>query len=96
MPLSLVVTNGSNKRAATCGSRPGPLSTIMISSPEAVTPPETTIIGAAVPAEEPILIVESMKMEIPVQSEKAGTLAELLVGEGDAVAEGQVVAILEI
>ena len=53
-------------------------------------------VGAAVPAEEPILIVESMKMEIPVQSEKAGTLAELLVGEGDAVAEGQVVAILEI
>jgi biotin carboxyl carrier protein len=36
-----------------------------------------------------------MKMEIPVVAPCAGTLLELQVAEGDMVAEGQVVAILE-
>jgi acetyl-CoA carboxylase biotin carboxyl carrier protein len=42
-----------------------------------------------------ILILESMKMEIPVLAEEGGTLREILVAEGEAVAEGQVVALLE-
>jgi acetyl-CoA carboxylase biotin carboxyl carrier protein len=42
-----------------------------------------------------IMILESMKMEIPVLAEEAGTLLELSVSEGVAVSEGQVVAILE-
>lgn len=42
-----------------------------------------------------VLILESMKMEIPVEAPVAGRLAELLVGEGDAVAEEQVVAVIE-
>lgn len=41
------------------------------------------------------MIVESMKMEIPVCSEEGGTVVELLVAEGDAVEDGQVVAILK-
>lgn len=44
---------------------------------------------------EPLLIMESMKMEIPVITEKAGTVKEILVEEGDLVSEGQAVAILE-
>ncbi len=42
-----------------------------------------------------ILILESMKMEIPVAAPEDGTLLEILVGEGDAVEEGQVVAVME-
>jgi len=41
-----------------------------------------------------ILIVESMKMEIPIEAPAAGMLAELRVAEGDSVAEGQVLAVL--
>ncbi len=52
--------------------------------------------GSAIAADEPVLIVESMKMEIPVMSEKAGTLVELCVQEGDAVEDGQVIAIVQI
>ena len=52
-------------------------------------------IGAQVPADEPVLLVESMKMEIPVTSTKPGRLVELRVAEGDPVKEGQVVAVLE-
>ena len=51
--------------------------------------------GATLAAEDVILILESMKMEIPVVAPAAGTLAELRVKEGDAVAEGEVVAILD-
>ena len=49
-------------------------------------------IGAAVSEDDPILILESMKMEIPVLAPRGGTLSECLVAEGETVREGQVVA----
>ncbi len=51
--------------------------------------------GAKVEADTPLIIIESMKMEIPVSSVDAGTVVELRVKEGDAVEEGQVVAVME-
>lgn len=51
--------------------------------------------GSRVEADDPILIVESMKMEIPVACEKGGTVVELRVAEGEAVEDGQVVAVVE-
>ncbi len=53
------------------------------------------VIGDRVAADEPIIILESMKMEIPVPSPAPGTIAEIRVAEQDAVEEGQVVAVLE-
>jgi len=52
-------------------------------------------VGEAVEAGEPIMILESMKMEIPVLSPKAGTIREIKVNEGEAIDEGQLVAILD-
>jgi len=52
-------------------------------------------VGDTVTEEAPILIIESMKMEIPVLSPCDGKLARLLVAEGDDVSEGQEVAIVE-
>ncbi len=51
--------------------------------------------GDAVTEEEPIMILESMKMEIPVVADAAGTVKEVRVKEGDSVTEGQVVAVIE-
>ncbi len=42
-----------------------------------------------------VILIESMKMEIPVITEDGGTVREILVKKDDPVAEGQVVAILE-
>ena len=42
-----------------------------------------------------IMFIESMKMQIPVLVEDAGTLKQVLVKVGDTVSEGQVVALLE-
>ena len=50
--------------------------------------------GAAVADGDTILIIESMKMEIPLDAPAAGTVHELLVAEGDTVAEGQVLAVV--
>lgn len=50
--------------------------------------------GASVADGDTILIIESMKMEIPVDAPGAGTLRELLVAEGDTVTEGQVLAVV--
>ena len=42
-----------------------------------------------------LVILESMKMEIPVLAEEAGTLAKLHVAEGDVVQEGDLIARVE-
>jgi acetyl-CoA carboxylase biotin carboxyl carrier protein len=51
-------------------------------------------IGARVAEEDPLVILESMKMEIPVVAPGAGVVREIRVKEGDPVAEGDVVVIL--
>lgn len=51
--------------------------------------------GDKVEAGDVLVVIESMKMEIPVITEDPGTVSEILVKEKDPVAEGQVVAILE-
>lgn len=53
-----------------------------------------TEIGQRVEAGETIMIIESMKMEIPVTAEEGGVIKKFLVGEKAPVGEGQVVAIL--
>ncbi|VTU45690.1 acetyl-CoA carboxylase biotin carboxyl carrier protein subunit [Variovorax sp. PBL-E5] len=51
--------------------------------------------GSQVAVDDSILIVESMKMEIPVVSTAAGRVVEIRVKEGDSVEDGQVVAVIE-
>jgi acetyl-CoA carboxylase biotin carboxyl carrier protein len=52
--------------------------------------------GDRVDLDQPIIILESMKMEIPVSAPAAGTVAEVCVAEKDVVEEGQIVAVLDI
>jgi acetyl-CoA carboxylase biotin carboxyl carrier protein len=42
-----------------------------------------------------VVILESMKMEIPVLTESAGTLSRIAVHEGDVVQEGDLLAVVE-
>lgn len=52
-------------------------------------------VGDAVQEDDVIMILESMKMEIPIEAPEAGTLTEILVAEEQQVDEDQVVAIIE-
>ena len=52
--------------------------------------------GERVEAGEPIMILESMKMEIPVIADANGTLVEIAVKEGEPVTEGQLLAVLDV
>jgi biotin carboxyl carrier protein len=51
--------------------------------------------GDKVEFEGEIMILESMKMEIPVLSPKGGIIREIKVAEGEAIAEGQLVAVID-
>jgi acetyl-CoA carboxylase biotin carboxyl carrier protein len=52
--------------------------------------------GDTVGEDEPVLILESMKMEIPVTAPEAGVVREMLVRENDTVSDGMVVARVEV
>ena len=52
-------------------------------------------VGDRVAADDAILVLESMKMEIPVSAPMAGRILEIRVAETDLVEEGQVVAVIE-
>ena len=51
--------------------------------------------GDQVEEDDVLLILESMKMEIPVTAPRAGRVAEIKVKETDVVKEGQVLVVLE-
>lgn len=51
-------------------------------------------IGDTVAEDDPLLILESMKMEIPLVAPRAGVVKQILVAEGEPIAEGVVAVIL--
>ncbi len=55
----------------------------------------TTQPGDAVAAGDPVIVLESMKMEIPVEAPRAGKVREIKVAEGQTVQEGDTVAVID-
>jgi acetyl-CoA carboxylase biotin carboxyl carrier protein len=51
--------------------------------------------GAAVASGDSLVLLDSMKMEIPVLAPRAGTVRRVVVGPGDHVQQGDPVAVLE-
>ncbi|WP_121639855.1 acetyl-CoA carboxylase biotin carboxyl carrier protein subunit [Virgibacillus sp. Bac330] len=51
--------------------------------------------GQTIEEGQDVVILESMKMEIPITAEQSGVLKALKVNEGDFVNEGDVIAIIE-
>jgi acetyl-CoA carboxylase biotin carboxyl carrier protein len=51
-------------------------------------------VGDTVAEDDPLLILESMKMEIPLVAPRAGVVKQILVAEGEPIAEGVVAVIL--
>ncbi|TDD19853.1 biotin/lipoyl-binding carrier protein [Nonomuraea diastatica] len=51
--------------------------------------------GDTVSEGDTLVILESMKMEIPVLAEDDGTVAQLKVGEGDVIQEGDLIAVID-
>ena len=54
-----------------------------------------TEVGQPVEEDDTLMILESMKMEIPITTPISGVVTQILVREGDVVQEGQTVAIVE-
>jgi biotin carboxyl carrier protein len=51
-------------------------------------------VGDSVAEDDPLVILESMKMEIPLLAPRSGVVKEILVAEGEPIAEGDVAVIL--
>ncbi|PKR78744.1 hypothetical protein CEY16_03020 [Halalkalibacillus sediminis] len=51
--------------------------------------------GDSIDSGQDVVILESMKMEIPIAAEASGSIKELKVNEGDFVNEGDVIAVIE-
>ena len=51
--------------------------------------------GAQVQEDDVVVIIESMKMEMPVTAPDAGTVTEIRVSEGESVEEGDVLLVLD-
>ena len=54
-----------------------------------------TRVGQQVEEDDTLMIIESMKMEIPVSTPVSGTVTRILVSEGEVVQEGQILAVVE-
>jgi len=52
--------------------------------------------GDAVAVGDAVVLLESMKMEIPVLAEQGGTVTAVRVGEGDVVQEGDVLVSISL
>ena len=52
-------------------------------------------VGQRVAAEDSVVLLESMKMEIPVLAEVAGTVVEIVVSPGDVVNDGDPLVVIE-
>jgi acetyl-CoA carboxylase biotin carboxyl carrier protein len=52
-------------------------------------------VGDVVQEEQVLVVLESMKMEMPVESPAAGTVASIVVEKGQAVEEGEVLLTLK-
>ncbi len=51
-------------------------------------------VGDLVRSDDPVVILESMKMEIPVLAEVDGTVAEIIVAGGDVVNDGDPLVVI--
>ena len=52
-------------------------------------------VGDQVELDDEVVILESMKMEMPVEAEDSGTVSEIRCEEGQSVSEGDVLVVLE-
>jgi acetyl-CoA carboxylase biotin carboxyl carrier protein len=55
----------------------------------------TSKAGDKVAAGDPVIVLESMKMEIPVEAPRAGVVREIRVAEGQTVQDGDTVAVID-
>jgi acetyl-CoA carboxylase biotin carboxyl carrier protein len=52
--------------------------------------------GQAVKEDDPLMIAESMKMEIPLMAPESGVIKKILVEEGGKIAEGEVLFLMDV
>jgi acetyl-CoA carboxylase biotin carboxyl carrier protein len=88
--------NDTRARGQTKGGRPydGPVGHTVAAELVAAVLKVEVEVGQVVAADDSVVILESMKMEIPVLAEVAGTVSEIVVSAGDVVNDGDPLVVI--
>ena len=96
VPVAAGLARKANSAGETAKSPELPEDCIAVSSPVTGSIWQISVAaGKRVQVGEELIVVEAMKMEIPITATSAGKIKAILVKLDDVLAEGQVVAILD-
>jgi acetyl-CoA carboxylase biotin carboxyl carrier protein len=89
-------TNLSLSKRLPCEPYDGGMSHTVVAELVAAVLKVEVEVGQMVAAEDPVVILESMKMEIPVLADVAGSVTEIVVAAGDVVNDGDPLVVIKI
>jgi acetyl-CoA carboxylase biotin carboxyl carrier protein len=89
-------TNLSLSKRLLCEPYDGRMSHTVVAELVAAVMKVEVEVGQKVAADDPVVILESMKMEIPVLADVAGSVTEIVVSAGDVVNDGDPLVVTKI
>jgi acetyl-CoA carboxylase biotin carboxyl carrier protein len=89
-------TNLSLSKRLLCEPYDGRMSHTVVAELVAAVMKVEVEVGQKVAADDPVVILESMKMEIPVLADVAGSVTEIVVSAGDVVNDGDPLVVIKI
>jgi acetyl-CoA carboxylase biotin carboxyl carrier protein len=89
-------TNLSLSKRLLCEPYDGRMSHTVVAELVAAVMKVEVEVGQKVAADDPVVILESMKMEIPVLADVAGSVTEIVVSAGDVVNDGDPLVVIRI
>lgn len=89
-------TNPSLSKRPCCEPYDGGMSHTVVAELVAAVMKVEVQVGQTVAADDPVVILESMKMEIPVLADVAGSVSEVVVAAGDVVNDGDPLVVIKV
>ena len=94
--LAKKFTNPSLSKRLPCEPYDGGMSHTVVAELVAAVMKVEVEVGQKVAADDPVVILESMKMEIPVLADVAGSVSEIVVSAGDVVNDGDPLVVIKV
>ena len=93
---NLAALSECNRNPPCCEPYDGGMSHTVVAELVAAVMKVEVHVGQTVAADDPVVILESMKMEIPVLADVAGSVSEVVVAAGDVVNDGDPLVVIKV